>query len=501
MRTRNDRAKLAASTLALALLGAVHCAEPAGPPAQGVVMIVVDTLRADHVGAYGYTRETTPTLDALAKRGVLFRDVTVQWPKTWASMASLMSGRYPSTTGLRLRPRVVPESLTLLSELFGAAGFETGAVVANFNVGRSMGFQQGFDHFVESWAEGWHAQAGDQAFVNAAGRVKQYTNATVVTDQALHWLASRDRTKPFFLWLHYMDPHGPYLPPAEYAALFNEATPARRVPVAAIPEYQRQSKNGEVIDDISHYTAQYDRLIRYFDDELARLLAGLEAQGHDRSLIALTSDHGESLHEHGYYLEHGFNSYEPTARVPLVITHPGNVQPGLRIDGPISLIDLGPTLLELAGLEVPASFEGRSRAAQARGESARAEPTPVYLEAGYDPEASQRMVRDGNWKLIHVRAEQERQALDGSEFELYDLASDPEERANVARWNEDIAARLRARLDAFHAARPDDIAGEAVDLEALPAADRQMLEALGYLENLEALEAESDPGADSRSAP
>lgn len=468
-----------------AAIGSLHCtgSEDASPPAQGVVLVVVDTLRADHLGAYGYERDTTPTVDALAKRGALFRDVTVQWPKTWASMASLMTGRFPSTTGLRLKPRVLPESLTVLSEVFGAAGFETAAIVANYNVGRAMGFDQGFDHFVESWAEGWREEAGDAAFVNAAGRVKAYTNATVVTDQALAWLdARRDRARPFFLWLHYMDPHGPYLPPDSHVGFFPEAGVGRRVPVDRIPTYQVQTRGGEAIDDLGFYTAQYDRLIRYFDDEFARLLGGLDALGYGASLIALTADHGESLSEHGYYLEHGFNSYQPTAQVPLVIARPGVVGSGLRIEAPAALLDLGPTLLELTGLAIPESFEGRSHAKTLRGESAEPASPAIFMEAGYEVDATQRSIRDGRWKLIHVRSEAERGALTGSEYELYDLSQDPGERANVAQWNREVVERLRGQLAAFHARQRSDELGREVDLEALPSEDRKMLEALGYLE-------------------
>ncbi len=480
---------------ALVLFAAIHCSQASGPPAQGVVLVTVDTLRADHVGAYGYARDTTPNLDALAKGGVLFRDVTVQWPKTWASMASLMTGRFPSTTGLRLEPRVLPESLTMLSEVFANKGFETAAIVANYNVGRSMGFQQGFDHFVESWSEGWRDEAGDRVFANAAGRVKAYTNARIVTDQALRWLEERDRSRPFFLWVHYMDPHGPYLPPDEYRALFDDAAAAHRVPVARIPEYQHQTASGRVIDDLAHYVAQYDRLIRYFDDEFGRLLAGLDALGHDQSLIAVTADHGESLDEHGYYLEHGFNPYQPTARVPLIVAQQNTIQGGLRVEAPIALIDLGPTLVQLAGIEPPASFEGQSHVATVRGDRARVETRPIFMEAGYDVAASQRVIRDGRWKLVHVRSTEERIALASSEYELYDLREDPGEHANVAQWNPGVVARLKHQLEVFHARTIRDEPGREVDLEALPAQDREMLEALGYLEP-DSQEPEHEPPGD-----
>jgi len=473
--------KTIATTLFIA--AAFACAEPPGPPAQGVVLVVVDTLRADHLGSYDYARDTSPTLDRFAQQGVLFRDVTVQWPKTWASMASLMTGRFPRTTGLRLEPRVLPESLLMLSEVFADAGYETAAIVANFNVGRSTGFQQGFDHFVESWEEKWREEAAHESFKNAPGRVKQYTNATLVTDQALAWLERRDRTRPFFLWLHYMDPHGPYLPPDAYARFFTDARSHDRVASEKLPAYQQQRVDGRLIDDLEHYRAQYDRLIRYFDSEFGRLLAGLETLGHGQSLVALTADHGESLGEHGYYLEHGFNAYQPTARVPLVVAMPGVVQAGRRIESPVALIDLSPTLVDLAGIEIPTSFEGRSHADVLTGRTAKITGGPIFMEAGYDVDASQRSVRDGKWKLIHVRSEAERRLLTGSEYELYDLRADPDERANVARWHPDVVARMKASLAAWHAndATRDEL-GVKVDPDTLAPRDRDMLKALGYID-------------------
>jgi arylsulfatase A-like enzyme len=471
--------------LVLAVLCAMSgCAkEPEGSPAQGVVLITVDTLRADHLGSHGYPVATSPNIDALAKRGVLFRNASVQWPKTWASMASMLTGRYPKTTGLQLKPRVLPDSLLMLSEVFSAAGYATAAVVANFNVGRSMGFQQGFDHFVESWQELWNKENSGHAYVNEAGRVKGYTNATLVTDQALRWLDKREPSKPFFLWLHYMDPHGPYLPPAKYRDLFAGEHRSRYVAVSNIPTYQRQIAGNTVIDDFAHYEAQYDREIRYFDDELGRLLTALEVRGLGESVIALTADHGESLTEHGYYLEHGFNSYQPTAHVPLMIVQPGVIDGGRRIENPVALLDLAPTLTDLVGIEIPSTFEGVSWAPTMRGEVYEPKKRPVYLESGYDLSASQISIREGEWKLIHVRSETERTYLKGAEFELYNLREDPDETFNLVRRNSEIAERLRKRLHHWYFDANDrDELGDEVDLEALDPKSREMLKALGYID-------------------
>lgn len=461
----------------------VACTPEPTPRAQGVLLITVDTLRADHLGAYGYALATSPNIDKLAERGVLFRSANVQWPKTWASMASLLTGRYPKTTGLQLKPRVLPQSLLMLSEVFSEAGYETAGIVANFNVGRTMGFEQGFDHFVESWQERWLDEEGSRDYVNAAGRVKAYTNATLVTDQALQWLEDRDASQPFFLWLHYMDPHGPYLPPQQYAELFNGQHTSRKLSSSRIPTYQQQQEAGRVIEDLAHYEAQYDRQIRYFDDEFGRLVASLNELGLDRSLIALTADHGESLTEHGYYFEHGFNAYQPTAHVPLIIAQPGVISPGRRINRPVELLDLTPTLVELAGIDVPPSHEGSSFARALRGETHDVADKPVFTESGYDVDASQLAVRDQNWKLIHVRSESDRPNLSGAEFELYDLAKDPGELANVAEWNPEQVARLRGELSRwYNATEGRDELGDEVDLESLDKDSRDMLKALGYID-------------------
>jgi arylsulfatase A-like enzyme len=475
--------KLKRTAWLLALTCLVGCTSEQTPPVQGVLLITVDTLRADHLGAYGYALPTSPNIDKLAERGVLFRNTNAQWPKTWASMASLHTGRYPKTTGLQLKPRVLPQSLLMLSEVFSEAGYETAAIVANFNVGRTLGFEQGFDHFVESWQERWQDEEGSLAYVNAAGRVKAYTNATLVTDQALKWLNDRDASQPFFLWLHYMDPHGPYLPPQKYAELFVGQHPSHNVPTRRIPTYQQQEKDGQIIEDLAHYHAQYDRQIRYFDDEFGRLVASLEELGLGQSLIALTADHGESLTEHGYYLEHGFNPYQPTAHVPLIIAQPGVISLGRRIDRPVELLDLTPTLVELAGVAIPTSHEGTSFASTLRGETHEVARKPVFTESGYDIDASNLAVRDQNWKLIHVRSESERANFSGAEFELYDLAKDPGELANVAQWNPEEVSRLRGELSRwYNAAEGRDELGAVVDIESLDKDSRDMLKALGYID-------------------
>jgi len=399
------------------------------------------------------------------------------------SLASFLTGSYPRTTGIGSEPRALPGSLLTLAEIFRDAGYETAAVVSNFNAGRALGFDQGFDHFVESWVEQWRQEAGTAAFVNAPGRVKEYTNATRVTDQALRWLwARKDDRRPFFLWVHYMDPHGPYRPPSGFEDLFTGVYPTREIPERLLPPYQRQEAGGHLITDLAHYQAQYDREVRYLDREVGRLVETLGWSVRGDLLTVLTADHGESLGEHEYYLEHGALSYQPTAHVPLIIVQDGTIAAGLRIERAVGLLDVSATIVELAGLARPESLEGTSLAPALRAEAGAPLPEHVFMQSGSVPTAPQLTVREGRWKLIRVSFPLERKLMAGSEYELYDLARDPAERVNLAAEHPDVVERLRAVLAAWYADKPAAAAaGEALDIEALSPANRALLEALGYL--------------------
>ncbi|MGQ0721346.1 MAG: sulfatase family protein [Candidatus Eiseniibacteriota bacterium] len=469
--------------VALVLGAALGCSPPPSRHPD-VLLITVDTLRPDRLGSFGQSLPTSPSVDRLAAEGVLFTDCTVQWPKTWPSMASLVTGAHPRTTGMRHQQRKLPPGLVVLGEVFGDAGYQTAAVVANFNVGRELGFDQGFDHFVESWQERWQKEQGDVAYRNRPGRVKEYTDARTVTDQGLAWLGRRDPKRPFFLWLHYMDPHGPYVPPSPWSGMLRGDRPARELDLEKIPEYQRQDRPGGegTVTDLGFYVAQYEREVLYFDDELGRLRAGLEGLGlFEGAVIVLSADHGESFDEHEYYLEHGRFAYQPTANVPLIFRAP-SIAAGRRIvPEPVGLVDVSGTLLELAGLRIPETFEGVSLAGMLRGEPGAPFPSHVFVESGYVRDSTQIGVRRGPWKLLQVRAAEDRAAMKGAAFELYDLRTDPGESVNVAAQHPEVVAELSQALRVWYEEGPSAVVpGEEVDLDALPPEAVEMLEALGY---------------------
>jgi arylsulfatase A-like enzyme len=468
----------AAVCLELAAADGARAADDAARP--NVVLITVDTLRADHVGAYGHHNDTTPALDRLAAAGVRFNDATVQWPQTWPSIASMMTSTYPATTGVRYSPRrPLADGQTTLAETLRAAGYQTAAVVANATIGRKFAFDQGFEVFVESWLDELRKRTGHSVLDNQAGKVKELTNATVVTDQALAVIERFERGKPFFLWLHYIDPHGPYVPPPAYAGMFAGSYPAHPVDHRLLPSYQLQKAAGSdlVIDDLGFYKAQYDRSVRYFDDQLSRLLqAPPLASGSPGTLVVVTADHGEGLGEHDYYLEHGAVPYQTTARVPLLMVLEGRLPAGRVVDRPVGVIGIAPTVLEILGLPAPSGFEGDSLMPLVGGGADA--PAHVFMESGRR-QLSQVTVRRGPWKLVHTRSPADRRRFGLPELALYNLGADPSEKMNVIGRHRETAAEMRAAMDTWLANGSRQAKRDAPPPKVDPAT-KEVMRALGY---------------------
>jgi arylsulfatase A-like enzyme len=451
-----------------------------------VLLISIDTLRADRLGAYGYRLDTSPAIDALAKRGVRFADTTVAWPKTWPSVAAMVTGKPPQTNGILLRPRrpLPAENVTLAEALHGN-GYATGAVVANVNLAKSFGFDQGFEHYVESWAEEAVKQTGSASFRNSPGLVKRFTNGERVTDQALTALDAlgNGKDKPFFLWLHYIDPHGPYVPPPAFARFFVGAHESRPVPLEDLPPYQLQidPATGQVSNDIGFYEGQYDREIRSLDDQIGRLLKALDERGLTRdTLIVFTADHGESLWENDYYLEHGDVPYQTTAAVPLIFALDGRFRGGRVVEHPVGVIDLYATILALTKTSPPPGIASTSLLPVLEGED-DATPRNVFMISGkYEP--WQLSIREGPWKLVLLRAPQDRDWLHAPERALYDLSRDPHEQHDVSAENAELAASLEKKLLGWFSGTPRFAGGAATDLKQLDGRTQEMLRGLGYLE-------------------
>jgi arylsulfatase A-like enzyme/Flp pilus assembly protein TadD len=393
--------------------------------APNVVFVTIDTLRADHVGAYGYADGQTVTLDRLAREGVLLEDAVVQVPQTRPSHATIFTGRYPYEHGLRdnYSPPLARGTPTLASTLRDH-GWDTAAFIGAYPVSRPSGLDQGFGVFDDPFT------AADSATREA----RTERRAAEVVDRALAWLA-RPRSRPFFLWVHLFDPHAPYEPPP--------------------PWRERFAKN------------PYDGEVAYADAQLGRVLAWLDGKGlRSRTLVVVTSDHGEGLREHGED-EHMFFVYDSTLRVPLVFSWPGRLPAGARVRGQFRSVDLLATVLDLVG--VPASpTSGASRAAFLRPDGripaneSYAETLYPQLHFGYAP---LRALRAEGWKLV-----------DAPRPELYRLAEDPGEKRNLTDARASVATAMRTRLLTYDRGSASVPALPPVDPDAA-----ERLAALGYV--------------------
>ncbi len=335
-----------------AWLACLACAPARAPDARpNVLLVVVDTLRADHLGVYGSALGTSPTLDALAADGVVFERAIAAAPSTVPSHAALMTSRHVREIGAgfatgegRLE---APQTLALA---FQRAGYATAAFVGNVVLQRAWGFDRGFDVFDDEL---------ELRELNRPGVRERIAEDT--TRRAVAWLAS-ERERPVFLWVHYQDPHGPYAAPAPFAGRFRPgAGPVEpALPVlpgnsgrGGIPAYQAL----EGLLRPSEYHGRYADEIAYADHWLAELLAALDAHPSGREAVVLfTSDHGESLGEANRWFVHDFATTPQLAHVPFVLRAPG-IAPGRR-DEPVGHVDVLPTLLELAGIERPAGSRG-----------------------------------------------------------------------------------------------------------------------------------------------
>ncbi len=470
-----------------------------------VLLISLDTLRADRLSSYGYRLPTTPAIDALAQRGVLFEDVTVPTPKTWPSVATMLTGANPRTTGVRLASRQMRDGLPTLAEVFSAAGYRTAGVVTNYNLLPEYGFGKGFGTYIEAWEDAWQLmQPGAALSRDPKQRLMQLfgaedmrsliqaTDAKLVTDRGLAWLDESPAEQPFFLWLHYMDPHGPYDPAPGYGKLFDGQYPVQELTPEALksPHVHRLKGQTDPVSDLGFYEARYDREIRSTDDQLGRLFAQLAQRGLAAdTLIVVTADHGEALGDHDYYFEHGDQPYQECARVPLVMAHGQQLAAGLRVSEPVGLIDVPSTVLELVGLELPSTFEGQSLAGLARGEAGARAPAHVFMESGSDKDPNRLMqlsVRQGPWKLILVRSAEDQASLGQGPIELYDLSVDPDEQVNLATdpspQVKKVVQKLLHELRVWKAKYPAGVGKSSAEFESeLDPEMRNALIALGYI--------------------
>ena len=456
-------------TLGLLLL--VGCGGSSEPPPQRVLLISIDTCRADHLSLYGYPRETSPTLERLASDGVVFDQALVQVTDTVPSHASLFTSRYPFVHGAANGVALREEFLTL-AELLGRNGLGTAAFVSGYTMtAADSGLDQGF-------------QTYDDELTQAGGPTAKLPNerpADETAERALAWL-DRHAAEGFFLFVHFFDPHGLYQPPEPYDRMFEAESPQPfLLPMNRIPPYARIENE----NDANVYISRYDGEIRFVDDQIARLVDALERHGVlDDTLIVVTADHGESLTEHGFFFAHGWRLFEPSMHVPLLIRYPSGLPRGRRVDGIAQSIDVMPTLLELLGIDAPAEIDGVSLMPLIDGREPALNPYALakttkaltYLNLEIDRDLHDHYaIRTPEWKYLHGE--------DGVTSALYDLVSDPEEALDVAAAEPDRVTELRQLL--LHALETHQVDSSEF-LQPLGDDDRRRLEerlrALGYIQ-------------------
>jgi arylsulfatase A-like enzyme len=434
-----------------------------------LVLITVDALRPDHLGCYGYGRETSPAADALARDGVLFENAFTPVPRTSPAVASMMTGLYPRDHGVhRLWEPLGPGPATLAG-LLREEGYVTGAVVTR-NLHHQSGIHRGFDTYQDN------APYLQDSPLSRAERL---------ADMAADWVARHRGTK-FFLWLHLWDPHFLYWPPRPYRTWFDPKV--REI----VPLYLRLARgetsrsrlyfgNDLTDEEVDRVVALYDGEIRYADEAVGRFLARLRSLGlYDSTLIVFSSDHGESLGEHGYFFEHGEYLYDTTLRIPLIVKYPASRSAGTRVPANVTIMDIMPTMIAAGGALIP-SVEGQDLSLYLDGGRPHSH---IYARTGGNlfPDNPRRhlpgwagdwrSVRAGHWKLIQIPR------AGGSDWELYDTASDPGETRNLYAEEDAVAAGLRGRLEAWDWGPGP----EAVDRSGLDGETLEMLRSLGYVD-------------------
>ena len=424
------RSKLVGITVAGLALAAAVVALVARRPAPGrkaaarpnVLLITLDTVRADHLGCYGARGASTPTLDALAASGVRFATAVSHAPLTAPSHASILTSRTPLGHGVRDNGAyVLPDGVRSVAEVFRAAGYRTAAFVSGFPLTRRFGFDRGFETYDDRLPRGSDPRRTAYVERNAGG----------TTDAALHWVDATAAAGPFFLWVHYFDAHAPYEPPAEFVARTGSA---------------------------------YAGEIAFVDSQIARLTRHLESVAPARTLVLVTADHGESLGEHGEDT-HGIFLYDATLRVPFLVAGP-NVPAG-QVSATVARgIDVAPTLLDLAGVEAAPAMEGRSLRPALSG--TRMEDAPTYSESLHP------LLQYG-WAPLHSLRTDRYKMIEAPRPELYDLEGDARETSDRAATDPSRLEALRRELRKIMTTVAP-AAARAVDAETAA-----RLDALGYL--------------------
>ncbi len=456
------------STLLLATCLAMACSGK--PPAPNVVIVSLDTVRADGLPFYGYARNTSPALSALAAGGAVFENAYAQAPNTVPTHASLLTGRYPFQHGMYLHGMSLAADETSLAEIMQGHGYRTFGLASSVRFHRAAGYDQGFEVY--------------ETFYDLAKNER----AQHLTERALE-LAGTSDEKPFFAFLHYFDAHGPYAPPEPYRSSWHSGlpvpTPEDTVDYMTKFRWPGQTLTTEVIE---YLRALYDGGLRYQDEALGHLFEGLRVHADGRStLVIVTADHGEEFKEHGF-LMHSHFLHEELVRVPLVVYWPGRIAAGRRLATPAQTVDLLPTVLELLGLPRPGDLPGRSLAPGLLGTEAQ-----VGNNAGFPADV---VVLEAfpSWGIIATLATGRFKWVEGRGSGLFRLDEDPaadhevgarypQERASLASFARELGLPRAVRAHQERAQQQRRSLARKTRRERAEEQElRDRLRALGYVE-------------------
>ena len=434
--------------LLAALLSALACMpaqeEPESVEKPNLILISIDTLRADHLSSYGYSRQTSPFLDELAARGMRFEQAFVNTHGTTPSHTTMLSSVYQEGHRVAYTGSAndtIPEGLELLPEILAKQGYLTLGVTGGGNVGGKLGFSRGFEEFDDSARS---IEAGIEKMHEMLARHK-------------------DDERPLFIFFHTYEVHSPYDPPEEYRSLYGESPSDFKPTSENLLNVAQSAHTSLTKEDLAHVVAMYDAGIRHMDQEMRGFFDLLTELGVlENAVFAVTSDHGEEFGEHGGMLHRGL-LYDELLRVPLIFGG-REISSGEVVTSLVSSVDIAPTLLACSGLEIPRQMQGRRIACAGALEDPEARVVSQYGEQRYS-------VRTDKWKLIEDKK--------NHRVELYDLGEDPEEKGSAHREHRRLAADLRKALKTWKAdqAVTYDANGEAV----LGEEEIEHLKALGYL--------------------
>ncbi|RLE79970.1 MAG: sulfatase [Thermoprotei archaeon] len=399
---------------------------------MNVLLLALDTLRADHLSCYGYSRKTSPNIDKLALKGVLFERCYAPDIPTQPAYTTIYTSRYGLEHGIvshGAEEQTLPRDFKIFTELLQNAGFTTVAV-DNLAVMKPW-FTRGYEYYI------------------CPPKPLQFLTADEVNDRAIRWLKFYRDKQPFFMFLHYWDPHTPYIPPKEYMKLFyegNERDPRKASsmePFKKSPFYHLMKRWMlellPEVTDIEYISSLYDSEIKYLDDRLGELFDALdELELLDETLIIITADHGESLTEHGIFFDH-HGVYENTIHVPLILYSEEILPKGIKVPHFVEHVDIAPTILETVGLEIPEWMRGRSLFEVVRGKA----PPRRFVVCGECTYEARRAIVTEEWKLIKTYGGD---LYNRPRIELYNLRRDPQEEKNVAEDFPEVVNELELQM-------------------------------------------------------